>query len=156
MLLAMNSAACAGHPHLRVIDNSSTFEDKMKRLLSEISAFLGEPEPMEIERKFLIEYPDIRWLESLPNYRKIEIIQTYLISENGDEVRIRQRGMDGHYIYFQTIKRTVSGFKRVEIEHRLSMDEYLQLLVGTGKRSCHHRSSQGDQSHPGGHQRRSL
>ena len=31
----------------------------MKRLISEIAGFLGEPEPYEIKRKFLIKYPDI-------------------------------------------------------------------------------------------------
>ena len=118
-----------GHPHLRVIDNSSDFESKMKRLIAEISSFLGEPEPFEIERKFLIEYPDIAWLESLPNCRRIEIIQTYLKAEEGDEVRVRQRGSDGHYVYFQTTKRRVSDVKRVEIERRLSQSEYLRLLM---------------------------
>ena len=34
--------AWAGHPHLRVIDNSTGFEEKMDRLLAEISEFLGE------------------------------------------------------------------------------------------------------------------
>ena len=104
-------SAWTGHPHLRVIDNSSNFEDKMKRLIAEISSFLGEPEPFEIERKFLIEYPDRKWLESMPNCRRIEIIQTYLKSEQGDEIRIRQRGIDGHYIYFLTRKRKVSELK---------------------------------------------
>ena len=60
-------AAWTGHPHLRVIDNSTDFEDKMKRLIAEIASFLGEPGPFEIERKFLIEYPDIEMLDSLPN-----------------------------------------------------------------------------------------
>ena len=122
-------SAWTGHPHLRVIDNSSNFEDKMKRLIAEISSFLGEPEPFEIERKFLIEYPDIKWLESIPNCQRIEIIQTYLKSDNGDEVRVRQRGIDGHYIYFQTTKRKVSDVKRVEIERRLSESEYIRLLM---------------------------
>lgn len=129
-------SAWTGHPHLRVIDNSTDFEDKMRRLIAEISSFLGEPEPFEIERKFLIEYPDISWLENQPNCQKIEIIQTYLKSDNKDEVRIRQRGMDGSYIYFLTIKRKINNMKRVEIERRLSKDEYLQLLMNadTGKR----------------------
>ena len=122
-------SAWTGHPHFRVIDNSTGFEAKIKRLIAEISSFLGEPEPFEIERKFLIEYPDIAWLEANPNCRKIEIIQTYLRSDNGDEVRVRQRGSDGHYVYFQTIKRLVSGIKRVEIEQRLTQNEYLQLLM---------------------------
>ena len=122
-------SAWTGHPHLRVIDNSTDFENKLKKLISEISSFLGEPEPFEIERKFLIEYPDIKWLESEPNCQKIQIIQTYLRSDNGDEVRVRQRGINGHYIYFQTTKRKVSDIKRVEIERRLSQNEYLRLLM---------------------------
>ena len=122
-------AAWTGHPHLRIINNTSDFENKMKRLIAEISAFLGEPEPFEIERKFLIQYPDLNWLENIPNCQRIEIIQTYLISKEGEEVRVRQRGMNGNYIYFQTLKKAVSGLKRVEIERRLSKDEYLTLLM---------------------------
>ena len=122
-------AAWTGHPHLRVIDNSCSFEDKMKKLVAEISSFLGEPEPFEIERKYLIEYPDIDWLENNPTCQRIEIIQTYLNSEDGDEIRVRQRGIEGNYIYFQTIKKKVSGVKRVEIERRLSQSEYLKLLM---------------------------
>ena len=70
--------AWTGHPHLRIIDNSTDFNGKMMRLVKEISAFLGEPEPFEVERKFLISYPDINLLENLPNCKKVEILQTYL------------------------------------------------------------------------------
>lgn len=122
-------SAWTGHPHLRVIHNTSTFEEKIKMLIAEISFFLGEPEPLEIERKYLIEYPDIEWLESNPNCQRIEIIQTYLTSASGDETRVRQRGIDGHYVYFQTTKRKISDVKRVEIERRLSKEEYLEFLM---------------------------
>ncbi len=119
----------AGHPHLRIIDNSTGFEEKMKRLLGEISFFLGEPEPYEIERKFLIEYPDLKYLESLPNCTKVEIIQTYLKSDGDEEVRIRQRGINGHYMYYETRKRPVNSMKRIEIEKRLTQEEYLARLM---------------------------
>ncbi len=122
-------AAWTGHPHFRVIDNTLGFEEKMKKLVAEISSFLGEPEPYEIERKFLIEYPNIKILENNPNCKSIEIIQTYLNSGNDDEIRVRQRGEDGNYIYFKTIKKKVSDVKRIEIEKRLSKDEYLTLLM---------------------------
>ncbi|MCR5322664.1 MAG: AAA family ATPase [Lachnospiraceae bacterium] len=122
-------SAWTGHPHFRVIDNSTDFEEKLKRLMSEITSFLGEPQPYEIERKYLIKYPDIAALEALPNCRKVEIIQTYLKSENGNEIRVRQRGTDGNYIYFRTEKRTVDDMKRIEIERRLSQSEYLRLLM---------------------------
>ena len=59
----------------------------------------------------------------------MEIIQTYLRSSTeGEEIRIRQRGADGNYIYSKTTKRRVSSLKRVEIECRLSQAEYLRLL----------------------------
>ena len=122
-------AAWTGHPHLRIIDNATDFENKLKRLIAEIRAFLGEPEPCEIERKFLIEYPDLVALEKLPNCQRVEIIQTYLTAPEGEESRIRQRGIGGNYIYFQTTKKKISGLKRVEVERRLSKDEYLQLLM---------------------------
>lgn len=121
-------SAWTGHPHFRIIDNSTDFENKMKRLISEISSFLGEPEPYEIERKFLIEYPDIAWLESNPQCHKVEIIQTYLKSD-ADEIRVRQRGENGNYIYYKTVKKKISDLKRIEIEKRLSQSEYLSLLM---------------------------
>ena len=121
--------AWTGHPHFRVIDNATGFQDKMKRLIAEIASFLGEPEPCEIERKYLIAYPDIAWLENHPTCRRIEIIQMYLNSEPGEEIRVRQRGIDGNYIYFETVKRKISDVKRIEIERRLSQNEYLARLM---------------------------
>ena len=123
-------AAWTGHPHFRVIDNETNFEDKMKRLIKEIASFLGGPQPYEIERKFLIEYPDIAWLESLPNCSRIDVIQTYLTAKDGEERRIRQRGSEGHYMYFMTTKRG-TGVKRIEVEKRLTKDEYLIALMET-------------------------
>ena len=122
-------AAWTGHPHLRVIENSMGFEDKLKRLIAEIRSFLGEPEPLEIERKFLIEYPDMKWLKSLPNCRKVDIIQTYLYSRVGEELRVRQRGENGSYIYYKTYKHRIDDMKRVEIEEQVSQDEYITLLM---------------------------
>lgn len=122
-------AAWTGHPHFRIIDNSTDFEKKMERLIKEIAVFLGEPEPYEIERKYLIEYPDVEKLEKMINCQKVEISQTYLSDSAGNEVRVRQRGKDGDYIYTQTTKKNVSGCKRVEIEKRLSEREYVTLLM---------------------------
>lgn len=123
--------AWTGHPHFRVIDNSTNFEDKIKRLLKEISHFLGEPEPYEIERKYLIEYPNISWLEKNKNCKKLEIIQTYIESNEDEEIRVRQRGCDGNYIYTKTTKKNINDIKRIEIEKRLTKDEYLDLLMKT-------------------------
>ena len=100
-------AAWAGHPHLRVIDNSVNFADKIKNLNKEISAFLGEPEPHEIERKFLIKMPNLTNTNN-NTIKKIEIIQTYLTSENpNEELRIRQRGLGKSFVYTEKCKGVV-------------------------------------------------
>ncbi len=123
-------ASWTGHPHLRIIDNSTGFEEKMLRLIREITAFLGEPAPMEIERKYLIARPDTRMLERMPNCERVDVIQTYLKSDDpAEERRIRQRGSGGSYIYFMTRKRKAEGIRRIEIEERLSQEEYLSLMV---------------------------
>ena len=101
----------------------------MERLLKEIAAFLGEPEPFEIEKKYLIYYPDIKSLENMPNCTKVEIVQTYLKSDDNTEKRVRARGIDGDYMYYLTEKRKVTDLKRIEVEKRLTQNEYLKLLM---------------------------
>ena len=122
-------SAWTGHPHFRIIDNSTEFEEKLERLLKEIASFLGEPEPMEIERKYLIYYPDIKALESMPNCTKVEIAQTYLKSNDDVERRVRARGIDGNYMYYLTEKKNINNLKRIEVEKRLTQNEYLKLLM---------------------------
>ncbi len=122
-------AAWTGHPHLRVIGNQTSFEAKLQRLLSEISSALGEPETFEIERKFLIEYPDVAWLEAQPNCRRVEIIQTYLQPDDGLDRRVRQRGENGTFLYYETTKRILPSGQAVELSRRLTGREYLSLLL---------------------------
>lgn len=122
--------AWTGHPHLRIIDNSTNFEQKINRLMVEIYSFLGEPVPIEVERKFLIEMPNLSNIQENYTCTKQNIIQTYLKSDDKDtEVRIRQRGINGEYSYYLTKKQEVSNISRIETEKKISKDEYLRLLM---------------------------
>jgi len=121
-------AAWTGHPYLRVIDNALDFEDKMRALIREISYFLGELAPYEIERKYLIEPPDVAWLESLPNCQRVEIVQTYLRSDPDHEVRIRKRGNDDDCLYYLTDRRLSESHRRLMTQRRLTASEYHMLL----------------------------
>ena len=90
-----------GHPHLRVIDNSTNFEEKISRVMVEIYSILGEPIPLEIERKYLIKMPEFVELERLISLSQNQINQTYLVQENAEvERRIRQRGKSGDYVFY--------------------------------------------------------
>jgi len=122
--------AWIGHPHLRVIDNSTDFDGKIDRLMAEIYAFLGLPVPIEAERKYLILMPNLNTLIEKYNAVKSEIVQVYLKCDNeNEEVRIRQRGEAGSYTYYLTKKIRRDDMSRYEIEEKISKDRYLSLLM---------------------------
>ncbi|MBO7674462.1 MAG: AAA family ATPase [Atopobiaceae bacterium] len=122
-------AAWTGHPHFRVIDNSTDFEEKMRNLIREITYFLGEASPYEIERKFLIEFPDVAWLDSLPNCERVEIVQTYLRSDPNEEIRIRRRGSGESSMYYLTEKLIDDNHKQMRLQRRLTAGEYHMLKM---------------------------
>ncbi len=125
-------AVWTGHPRLRVVDNSTDFSTKINRVLAEIFAVLGEPAPLEIERKLLIQKPCLSELSNFVKYSTHEIIQTYLCNDgSGIERRIRMRGTHGDYAFFYTEKKPVSSGVRVEIERKLTEKEYLNYLIET-------------------------
>ena len=122
--------AWVGHPHLRVIDNSTDFDGKIQRVLNEIFSMLGEPVPTEVERKFLIKKPNEDILKSVPLLERTNIVQTYLISnEEGAERRIRQRGTkENGYAFYYTEKQNQDRGKRIEREKKISERQYIELL----------------------------
>lgn len=121
-------AVWCGTNHLRIIDNSTCFEEKLKRLLKEIKAFLGIPKPLEIERKFLIEYPDLALLNNIKTCRKIPITQAYLTTPDEGYFRIRKRGEGDSALFIKTFKIKISDMKRIEIENYISKEEYYNYL----------------------------
>lgn len=122
-------AAWTGHPYFRVIDNSTDFEGKMRRLIREIAYYLGELHPYEIERKYLVEFPNLAWLESLDACERVEISQHYLRSDPDQEIRIRRRGSGENSMYYLTEKRISEGHTALRTQRRLTEGEYHMLLV---------------------------
>lgn len=121
-------AAWTGHPHLRIIGNESGFEQKMEKLMAEISNVLQESAPLETKRKFLISHPDSDLLKSMPHARKIEIKQTFLESDGDEEKYLCQRGENGSCICTLTIKQPHGKAEWIETEKRISLREYQDLL----------------------------
>ena len=71
----------------------------------------------EIERKYLIEYPDLNILESYP---KSDIAQTYLKTNDGMTSRVRKRTSEGVTKYIFTEKKRITDVKCIENERELS------------------------------------
>lgn len=122
--------AWVGHPHLRVIDNSTPFKEKIDRLLKEVFSVMGLPVPVEIERKYLIKKPDLTMLEFAEDVVKTSILQTYLkVTTPGVERRVRQRGDGSSFSYYYTEKVTLSDLTRQETERKITVQEYLTFLL---------------------------
>lgn len=121
-------ALWTGSPHLRIIDNSTGFEQKLERLLSEVKAVIGIPKPLEIERKFLIKYPDIELLDSIDTCRKVPVTQAYLDTPEEGRFRIRRRGEGKDAVYIKTVKRKINDLTHIEIEDYISEKEYYGYL----------------------------
>lgn len=117
-------SAWTGTPHLRVIGNSESFDAKLDTLLTEVLAYLGIPSHFEIERKFLIEYPDLNLLSKIKTCRKIPITQAYLTTPGEGSFRIRKRGAGKNAVYIKTVKIKISDIKRIETESYISEKEY--------------------------------
>lgn len=119
--------AWLGHPHLKIIDNSTDFEQKKRRTIQAMSRILGIPVPLEIERKFLLsEIPDFS-VKELASSQKIFIEQMYLESPSGEETRIRKRGQNGLTVYYLTRKIPVSPGVRQEREEEIRAIDYLEM-----------------------------
>ena len=121
-------AVYVGHPHLRIIDNSTDFEGKVNRLCHEVFSVLGLPVPLEIERKFLIERPSEQDLLAHGAVSQ-KIVQAYLKPNGNTERRIRERGDENGFACFYTEKKTISPTKRIEKEEKISQTKYMSLLT---------------------------
>jgi len=113
-----------GHPHLEIIDNSTDFQGKMKRLRQAVARVLGIPVPLEIERKFLLD-SCFSIKDILVPYQKISIEQCYLMPGKAREARIRKRGQRGSFVYYLAYKQPLDkpGI-RIETEERIAAEEY--------------------------------
>ena len=116
-------SAWNGHPHLRIIDNSRDFENKIKAVIKEISVVMGIPALDEPQHYFLVEVDG-----ELPETTDSEIIQTYLKSDDKSIVRLRKRGWDGSYVYTQRTKTKVSDTECIETERKITPYQYVTML----------------------------
>lgn len=115
-----------GHSHLRSVWGENDTEKK-EMLKKELLHIAGIPVPLEIEKKFLIEYPDISMLKNMPNCCAAEIEQTYLTPTDTSSARVRKRTTDGKTIYIKTEKKKITDTVRIETEEEITLQEYENL-----------------------------
>lgn len=108
-----------GHPHFRFIDSKNA----LNNIEREINCIR---ENIELEKKYLIKMPNISALSKYKIF-KTDIEQVYLISETGSH-RIRKRGANGVFQYFETLKIRINNEKCFEYENIITESQYNELL----------------------------
>ncbi len=82
----------------------------------------------EIERKYLIRYPDIKTLQTQKGVEQWEIVQIYLtVSGPGETRRIRQVVSGGEIKYYKTFKKHLTSLTNEEDEGEIDQLEYIHL-----------------------------
>lgn len=118
--------AWTGHPHLRVINNHDNFDTKINRVLKEISAVLGLPQPITEERKYIVRVTS----NDILNVIESDIFQTYLVADPDYEVRLRRRRWKGgKTVNVHTTKKRVGTNREIETERQVSNALYESLLA---------------------------
>ena len=116
--------AWTGHPHLRVINNHEDFEAKMRRVIKEISQVLALPQPIEEERKYVVEITG-----PLPDdCTECEITQIYLKGYPDAEERLRKRSWGKKNVYVHTTKKYLGGNEELVTERQLNQNLYEMML----------------------------
>ncbi len=115
------------HQNLRIIDNSTNFEEKINRVINEINNYLGLEK--KYEKKYLVELNDV--FDGFVNSKdlvRVKIKQTYLYTDKDCEVRLRQRVIEDDINYYVTVKKNNYGNQTIITDNIITKEEYERLL----------------------------
>mmetsp|Transcript_24091 Transcript_24091/g.65690 ORF Transcript_24091/g.65690 Transcript_24091/m.65690 type:complete len:338 (-) Transcript_24091:78-1091(-) len=123
--------AWVGHEHLKIVDNSSGFDAKIKKAVERISALVGAPLPGAVNRKFVLRHDPtvetIRSSELCKSIQVFEVEQTYLLPDiNHCKSRIRRKTQGTHVTYYNQQWARV-GDEEVLYERIVSSREFLKM-----------------------------
>lgn len=118
-----------GHPYVDVIDNSTDFNNKVRRAIDAVCNKMGLDTgdrlfPGSIKRKFLVStLPDNK---EFPIFQDFDVVHDYLSTSNPKmQARLRKRGQNGQYTYMHTLrKETKFNGQVVEVRTSLSARDY--------------------------------
>ncbi len=120
--------AWVGHPNpISVGNDYGSFEGKINAVIQNIAQLMGVPQPLAIERKYLVDQIKgfDRCIEK-NNAVRVDIVQHYL--EGDGQERVRAWTRDGVTTYFHTKKSNEPSIERIKTEEIISHKKYQQFL----------------------------
>ena len=115
------------HNNLKIVDNSTNFEEKISRVFDIVKEHLNIE--TKKEKKYLVEIDDIV-LQKLDekNVVKVDILQHYLETNNDYEIRLRKRSLDNDESYYITTKKNDNVKQKIITEEKIDKKTYNRLL----------------------------
>lgn len=135
-----------GHPYFHIIDNSTDFNGKIRRVMSTICQFVGLQGDVGLsKRKFLVSPNSVEKVAkgvgfdadriAFPDeirYSKFEVDHDYITRPDQDvshQLRLRRRGLNGQFTYSYTLRYPDLHGQRVELKRLVNRREYFDLLL---------------------------
>lgn len=128
------ASAWVGHPYFDVIDNSTEFEKKIRRMIASICQKMGIDTGDRLltnarKKKFLVKSP-LPPDEIFPTFQDFDVVHNYLNSAVPYmQARLRKRGQKGHWSYTHTIRKPRIHGQIVEVKTQLTHRDYINLLT---------------------------
>jgi len=131
--------AWVGHPYYELIDNSTEFEAKMRRLTKAVTTKLSisgaEDWLRQDSRKLKFLVTGCLDLNLFPSYRDFQVHHDYLPCHvGGPQARIRRRGRGEKWMYTHTVRKNEGG-EIVETRTNITRQIYDQLLSQADRNS---------------------
>lgn len=116
-----------GHRNLNIIDNTTSFDIKLNRVIEQIENLIGKSR-VHKQHKYLVDASSIS-LSFLEQALKIDIEQIYLGSDSYER-RLRKRTLNGDSTYYYTVQRyDTLGTSKVLTDKKIGRKEYEELLA---------------------------
>uniref|UniRef100_T1KQV0 NadR/Ttd14 AAA domain-containing protein n=2 Tax=Tetranychus urticae TaxID=32264 RepID=T1KQV0_TETUR len=130
----LTAEAWVGHPYIDVIDNSTDFKTKLRRMIAAVCRRIGIDTGDRLSKgsqklKFLVEAKPSH--DSIfPPYQDFEVVHDYLVTNNPRvQSRLRKRGQNGIWSYQYTTRRCDSQDQVVEIRRQINHRDYINYLT---------------------------
>nr|XP_053644684.1 TRPL translocation defect protein 14-like isoform X3 [Cherax quadricarinatus] len=124
--------AWVGHPYFDVIDNSTEFDTKMRRMISVVCQKLGIDTGDRLSTnarklKFLVKGP-LPTDSVFPNFQDFNVEHIYLRTNSRKmQARLRKRGKNGHHSYTHTIRKPEQLGQIVEVKTPISQRDWSNM-----------------------------
>ncbi|XP_063603821.1 TRPL translocation defect protein 14-like [Penaeus indicus] len=121
--------AWVGHPYFDVIDNSTDFDTKMRRMISVVCQKLGVDTGDRLKTnarklKFLVKGP-LPDDGLFPTFQDFSVEHIYLRTNSRKmQARLRKRGKNGHHSYTHTIRKPEQLGQIVEVKTAISQRDW--------------------------------